>query len=232
MGPDNHAALKLADRKPFGRGGKRDCYVHPAHPDRCVKVNRADRRPEDLLQQLPPWKRWRKTVRDVDENHQDWKTLAGLGATVEERVWRHVPRLHGWVETDLGRGLVVDLVRDADGLISRSFLAYIWENGFDDAACRAVDELVGFWEEGAIPSRSLGLHNMAARRDADGSLRLVVVDGLGSTEFFPLSFLLSSYARRRARRRAEAIRDDVRALLARKRRGVGPGPFGFLLTRT
>ncbi len=232
MGDNHEPELKLADRKPFGRGGKRDCYVHPEHPGRCVKVNRADRRPEDLLKQLPPWKRWRKTVGDMDENHQDWKTLAGLGKIGDPRLWRHVPRLHGWVATDLGRGLVVDLVRDADGLISRSFLAYVWENGFDDAACRAVDELVGFWQDGAIPSRSLGLHNMAARREADGSLCLVVIDGLGSTEFFPLSFLISSYARRRARRRAEAIRDDVTALLERKSRGAGPGPYGFLLTRT
>jgi PhoP regulatory network protein YrbL len=223
--------LTLAGQKPFGRGGKRECFVVPGRPELCVKVHRADRLPVDLWRQLPLNKRWRKTVASQDESLQDWRTLMGLAARAGPDLWEHVPKCHGWIETDRGRGLVLDLVRDADGQIARSFLAHLWEHGFEPRAQAAVRALVTFWNEAAIPSRSLGLHNMTARLAADGSLRLLVIDGFGSTELIPISRLLPWYARRRAASRTAAIYRDIEILLARQKRGESPGDYGFLFSR-
>jgi hypothetical protein len=223
----NSQAWMLFAQEPFAKGGKRAVYVHPENPDLCVKVNLPDQLLKDLWKSLPMIRRIRKSVSDMNENCNDWKILHGLAQRNDDRVWQHVPRCHGWADTDMGPGLVVDLIRDADGLISRSLLAYLWECGYDDAVENAVNELVMFWNFMKIPSRSLGLHNIAASRLDGGRLRLVVIDGFGGTQWLTLSFLQS----RHARRRADGIRFDIRMLLDRKANNLDPGKYGFLLKR-
>jgi hypothetical protein len=223
--------LKLAGLEPFGRGRNRDCFVHPDHPDRCVKVLREERAPEIRHRQLPLWRRWRKSVHDFDESFRDYCTLKILESDNDPSIWRHLPRCFGWVETDRGRGLVIELIRDADGLISRSFLDYLWMHSYDDRAQAAVDELAQFWEVSVIPTRSLGLHNIAAQWRPDGTLRLVVIDGFGSTAFIPLPRWSKTIETKRMRRQILALRQDILATLTRKSRGEGRGEEGFLLSR-
>ncbi|MDP1708722.1 MAG: YrbL family protein [Gammaproteobacteria bacterium] len=106
--------LILAGLEPFARGGSRDCFVHPYHPDRCVKVARVERAPEILHRQSPWWRRWRKSVHDFDDSFRDYRTLKTLESDNDPAIWRHLPRCFGWVETDRGRGLVIELIRDAE----------------------------------------------------------------------------------------------------------------------
>jgi hypothetical protein len=126
----------LANSSPFARGGKRDCFVHPEFPDRCVKVHRLDALPENLHKNASWSRRMRKSVEAFDENISDFNVLSMFsgGALFN----KHVPLLYGWEMTDRGRGLVMELFRDSNGLISRSLREYIWEHGYDDIARAAV----------------------------------------------------------------------------------------------
>jgi hypothetical protein len=223
--------ITLSNAQPFARGGKRECFVHPVHTDRCVKLPRPDSLPADLKRNAPWLRSVRKSVDDYDENVSDWKVLDALHGAGDTSLWQHLPRFYGWEETDRGRGLVIELVRDADGLISRTLLDRLWETGYDANLQAAVAELAAFWEARTIPSRSLGLHNIVAQTKPDGGLRLLVIDGLGSTEFFPFSRLSRAYALRRSRGKIEGLRRDIAELMERKARNRDAGARGFLLSR-
>jgi PhoP regulatory network protein YrbL len=157
--------------------------------------------------------------------------LDELNKTNQAETWKHLPRFGGWIETDRGQGLMIELVRDADHLISRSLLDYLWTTGHDERVREAVASFGDYWQSNTIPSRSLGLHNIAAQLQADGAMRLVLIDGLGSTEAIPLSKLSRTYGLHRARKKVTALREDIGALMIRKQKGLDPGPYGFLLSR-
>lgn len=221
----------LKDIQPFARGGKRECFVHPEHRDRCVKTSRPDFLPADLKRNAPWLRSIRKSVDSFDESATDWKVLNALAKSGDKDVWNHIPKFYGWSQTDRGRGLVIELLRDEDGLISRTLLDVLWERGYDSALRRAVDELAAFWEVRTIPSRSLGLHNIVAQLQPGGRIRLVVIDGLGNTVFFSFSRWIRAYALRRARSKVDGLRQDIETLLEQRMTRTDPGFRGFLLSR-
>ncbi len=223
--------LKLSGLTPFGSGGKRDCFVHPEVKGLCVKVARVGREPDSLYRKAPWLRRWRKGVHGFDENHQDYQALQALESLGDPSVWNHLPRCFGWIDADRGRGLVIELLRDADGLISRSFLDYLWTEGYDERAQTAVEEFAEFWQSHAIPSRSLLLDNIVAQVRGNGTMRLVLIDGLGDNEFIPLPRWWRRYALIRSHRRVVRLRGAIAILPERKRKGDGPGPLGFLRSR-
>lgn len=173
----------------------------------------------------------RKSVDAFDENVSDWTVLNSLKTPGDEAIWAHIPEFFGWEETDRGRGLVIELLRDQDGLISRTLLDWLWEHGYDERTQAAVTELAAYWEARMIPSRSLGLHNIVVQIMAEDKLRLVVIDGLGSTEFVPFSKWSRAYALRRSKSKIAGLRLDIEDLITRKKRNQGPGSRGFLLSR-
>jgi hypothetical protein len=223
--------LVLTDREPFARGGGRDCYVHPHDPGLCVKVARPGRSPEERRRQVAWWKRWRKPAQKYDDSLRDFRLLKALEAAGDAAIWRHVPRCLGWVGTDRGRGLVTELVRDADGQISRNLLEYIWTQGYTPRVQAAVEEFARFWEARCIPARSLFLDNIAAQEQADGTLRLVVIDGLGSTVLIPWYTWHQRLGRLWARRKIHQLRRDIAALVAKRNAQAALGKETFLRTR-
>ncbi len=223
--------IQLTHTEPFAIGGRRECYVHPDDAGLCVKVHREEFLPSKLRQDAPWWRSLRKGENSFDENFADSTVLHALESENDPAIWDHVPRFHGWVETDRGRGLVIELLRDGDGLISRSLLDWIWMHGPCGELDRAIDELAEFWESRTIPSRSLGLHNIVMQERGPDDRRLVVIDGLGSTEFLPISKWSRSYALRRSRSKIARMRRDVAELLQRREKNQDPGRRGFLLKR-
>jgi hypothetical protein len=226
-----HSVLSLQGLEPFGRGGKRECYVHPDDPLRCVKVNRVGYEPATLWKRASWFRRWRKSEEQFDKNYRDWEVLDRLEAERDPAIWKHLPRCYGWVETDLGRGLMIELIRDPDGQISRSFKDYLWNSGYDERARKAVDEFAAYWDAFPIPTRTLVLYNFAAQIQPDNSLRLVFIDGMGDTEFLPLGRISQTLARWKSARKLRDMRQRIEDLLRQRERGDDPGKWGFLLSR-
>ncbi|MFP5409668.1 MAG: YrbL family protein [Gammaproteobacteria bacterium] len=218
--------LVLAGLEPFARGGGRDCFVHPRDPGLCVKVAREGRSPEERRRQMPWWKRWRKPAHKYDDSLRDYRTLKALESSGDAAIWQCLPRLHGWVETDRGRGLVTDLVRDADGSVSRSLLDYLRTHGHDERVQAAVDAFARFWETCPVPARSLFLDNIAAQVRDDGTLRLVVIDGLGNTVLIPWYTWSKALGLIWARRNIRFLRRDIAALFPGEAQAKAAGKPG------
>jgi PhoP regulatory network protein YrbL len=221
--------LLLSRLAPFAQGGNRLCFVHPDDPLRCVKV----RRPDFPLAALRKKKKFPKNLKPLssfDDNLEEHRVMRMLDKHVGPALYQHLSHCYGFEETDLGRGLASELIRDASGRISYSLKQYLWEFGPTDSFEKALGEFCAFWTRHAIPSRDLLLHNIVAQRDANGEVsRLVVIDGLGSPGFWPYRWLPGSARRARAARKTVDLRARMRRYLDEIHSGKIPGKLGRLL---
>lgn len=193
------SALRLSDHTPFARGGRRLCYVHPDDPSRCVKVLRTDndRFVKTGRTYVPSFLR-----NEYDNNEDERRALAAL----ERRLagsYTHLPRCYGYTDTDLGRGLILDLIRDDDGRISRS-VRQLMQEGVAPAELRpAYDEMALHFITHAVLTRAILDHNLAAQRTGE-RWRLTLIDGFGDSTLIPLRSLFPPARRAAARKRARS----------------------------
>lgn len=221
--------LVLKDLSPFARGGNRLCYMHPQFPDRCVKV----RRPDFSLEDRRRKKGFPKNLRPLssfDDSLEEFNVMRVMDRMFGDRLYQHVSRCYGFEDTDMGKGLVSDLICDDSQRISQTLKKMIWDNGITPDIERAVQEFADFWIGNGIPSRDLLLHNIVAQRAADGSIRrLVVIDGLGSASFVPMQFQPKTMRIAAARRKIVNMRERMQTLLGQRGAEKFPGFHGLLL---
>jgi len=166
--------IRLKNDQPFARGNKRACYFHPLQPDRCVKVLLPDQQPAMLRKQVSVWRRLRPKSA-FDENIQECRQLERLARKLGPECFRHLPVVDGIVDTDLGPGLVVELIRDADGSISLSGKEFTIKHGILPESWKAMEELLEFLMAHTIPIRDPFAHNLSFQRRSDGTIRAVVI---------------------------------------------------------
>ena len=192
--PDPVLALKGLE--PFGVGGRRLCFVHPLDPKKCVKVLRTDERRTVRHKKTIIPAHWR---REYDNNAHEKRILEDLEKRIGPAMADHLPRSYGMAATDLGPGLVLDLVRDHDGGISRSIRELI-TTGYDLSKLRASFDGFGrFLSEHLVLTRSLLDHNLVVEMRADGPGRIFLIDGFGDPAWLPLSSGFRRSAGRRSR---------------------------------
>lgn len=223
--------IAIENLKLFGKGGKRECYVHPEHTDRCIKVWQVGREPSVLRQQATLFKRLRKSVDAFDENFLDARTFSLLENREGKSVWEHVPRFYGVEETTRGPGVVFQVIRDYDNLVSRPILDRVWEEGNDEKFLAAIDEFVLFWERHTIPTRELMLYNVVCQEFAPDKFRLYFVDGFGEKNIFPMASFSKKMALKSSARKACRFRNKIKKLIQKKIDGGCPNPLGFLVSR-
>jgi hypothetical protein len=189
--------LRLRDRQPFGVGGRRLCFVHPRDSFKCVKVARPD---AEVIQGLKSKERFFRTKANYDNNLEELVELQRLDRRLGAALSCHLPRSYGMAATDMGPGLVLDLMRDADGGISRSIRELI-TIGLDLAELKPAFNTLGeFFIKHAIVTRQLLDHNVVARHEADGTWTLFLIDGLGDPSWIPVSRWLPQFAVAKIRR--------------------------------
>lgn len=220
--------IALASEAPFARGGNRLCFVHPDDPNRCIKVQRPDftleerRRRKGFPKNLKP-------LTSFDDNLQEFGEMQSLDRLYREPLYQHVSRCFGFVDTDMGPGLVSELIRDDCGNISHTLKEYIWEHGHDDNCRQAVTSFAEHWLQLAVPSRDLLLHNLVAQRAADGTIkRLVIIDGIGNPSWIPIWMWPRIFRVQKARRKLLNLQQRIQILLGQRGQDKFPGYHGRL----
>lgn len=94
--------IELTDELLIGQGASRKCYQHPHDPDKCIKV------PLDSA--------------GIHHNQHDLDAYLKLKGELGKFICCYEPQM---VETNLGPGLVSELLRDVDGEISESLFDYL-----------------------------------------------------------------------------------------------------------
>lgn len=192
--------LSLKGLEPFGVGGRRLCFVHPLDPKKCVKILRTDERRTVRHKKTIIPAHWR---REYDNNAHERRILEDLEKRIGPKIAQHLPRSYGMAETDLGPGLVLDLVRDHDGGISRSIRELI-TTGYDLSKLRrSFDEFGHFLSENLVLTRSLLDHNLVVEMRAEGPGPIFLIDGFGDPAFLPLSAWIPALGRAKVAKRIE-----------------------------
>ena len=208
--------IALKHSRPLFVGGTRYCFQHPEHRDRCIKVLRPDRTGEARKLLRRDIKRW-LPARFLDDQRKEIKAYSELLTQASERLWRYVPRYHGTVDTDMGIGIVTQLMRNTDGSWPVNLEA-ILPQGLDEPLAAGIEEFLLAVSELRILTRDLLAHNIIAVKEPAG-YRVMIVDGIGNSELIPLSSWFDGFAARKTARKIQRFRARSSALLPPGDRG-------------
>ena len=115
--------------------------------------------------------------------------------------WQHLPRFYGEVETNQGEGFIIEVIRDYDGEVSKTFAHYITENGVDFHKKEIEEFKDYFLRNRIIFNYGMMPKNILLRKRSKEKTELVLIDGLGDVSHFTLPNKIPYFARRRITRR-------------------------------
>ena len=191
--------LKLSNREPFAIGGTRRCYLHPEDDSLCVKVLRSDRTPQRRRDRATGLKRFR-SLDHWDDQLKEKLAYERLIKRHGPKVWNHVPQFFGVVDTDEGMGIVTKLFRNSDGSFPLNLDDQV-PLGIDAPLNAAIEQFKSWLRHELVLTRGLLPHNIIAVRDSATECRLVIVDGLGNSEWIPISDWFRPVARAKVERK-------------------------------
>ncbi|RBQ29852.1 YrbL family protein [Aliarcobacter vitoriensis] len=145
----------------IAKGGERDCYSNPLDFTKVIKVlhtynNENNRNQNDL-------------------DYRYFKFLEKLKVP-----FSHISKTYGYVDTNLGKGLVFDKVCDYNGKISMTFLDTIIKDKFTkEQEDLLVEDLRNYLFENNVLFIDIGLYNILCCEYEKCKYKLVIIDGLG-----------------------------------------------------
>jgi hypothetical protein len=113
------------------------------------------------------------------------------------------PSFFGNISTDKGQGAVFDLVRDADGSVSKT-LEYYLQTNVDEQLTQKIRDALRALRRDLLQQNiiTMMLHpkNMVIQKHNSG-VSCFIVDNIGSSEFLPLSIRFHFFGRRKIERK-------------------------------
>ena len=173
----------LKDEDFIAKGNERACYHHPEDENKTIKVTFENNN--------------RKKSKQSEKEIKYYKQLMKKGLTN----WKHLPEYFGEVKTTKGDGFVIELVKDYDGKISKSFAHYLKENGVESYQEELAVYKEYFLKYCIIFNYGMMPKNILLRKNSETDFDLVLIDGLGDVSHFTILNGLPAFARRRINRR-------------------------------
>lgn len=182
--------IVLSDKNPLSQGMERECYIHPADPGFVVK--------------LPLRSKGDKCQANEDE-------LRGYQLLKNDKVsLDFISHCHGYIATDIGKGLLCDCIRDDDGEVSKT----LWDIVIyqDDCDIEYITEIIKkfstFLNDHHVWIFDLNLKNIALKKYANGTYKPHIIDLKGraaSTEFIPVSRFIPYFSKTKLSRRSRQL---------------------------
>lgn len=214
-------SLDLAGLEPFARGGCRLIYPDPRDPRCCIKVPVGGGGEAAERRSAAGWLRWVHRRDYYDENHRQWREHRRYARRFRGSWPAHLAACHGFVRTAAGAGLVMERVANADGSAGLNLREHVRKHGYDRGVRAALKDLRRFLLAHRVLLRDATAENIVLSRRSDGSLCAVIIDGLGNSEFIPVSHWIAPLGIRKVRSRWRIILRNVRSISRSARRGEG-----------
>jgi len=176
--------LVLKEEDFVGKGNERVCYVHPSDQNKAVKFS---------FEQSQG--RSKQTTLEVNTYNQLIKK--------SHNDWTHLPEYFGKVQTNKGEAFVVELVRDFDGEVSKSFEYYLRRDGVAIYSKELETYKNYFLKYSIIFNYGMMPKNILLRKNSETDFSLVLIDGLGDVSKFTLLNGIKYFASARITRRWE-----------------------------
>ena len=198
--------INLSNRQPIAQGKQRFVFIHPDQPDLIIKVIRPDAADR-------AWGRWYKMRRCYGQYLSYMREIGEYVATHarEGSSPPFVQRIKGFVDTDMGLGLVLDAVRGEDGGLAPTLRAMLRNGTFDRAAERALEEFFQELMASDVIAADLNGGNVVYARVAENGSRFVMIDGLGQHNLIPIKRFSRTINRRGKFRRIGKLRRQIAA---------------------
>ncbi|WP_145925370.1 YrbL family protein [Bordetella sp. H567] len=192
--PLQDVVLVLTEK--IGSGNDREVWRHPLNRALGVKVAKPEQE---------------RAQNDIDLHYSAHLERLGVAGP-------HVPRVHGWVRTNRGRGLVVDLVQRADGTPCPTLSQAVRSGTITEMeAVGLIYEACEWLTRNGVILADYGLDNFLIRQSSvAGRAYLVFVDGLGTRHFdfkYWARCTFTPLEQWTARQKALAFRDKTLAML-------------------
>ena len=158
--------IQLNNSYLISKGSERSCYVHPSDSDICIKVTR----------KFGPrtHARNKREVKYAEKYNQSSPSL-----TV-------VPYYYGTIETNLGIGVLFQLVRDYDKSISIRLADHIAKNTIDSTLQYKIVDLYHTLLKASILVSDLHPGNLLLQKSSENDYKLVMIDGFGNSDFIKI----------------------------------------------
>ena len=187
----------------FAKGGNRRCYVSPINPKRCLKVLH-----ENLLDKLKENSVWYKRLgknAGLDDNlrERDAYNQRAISSPINSSVWNHLAKWYGMVETNLGPASETELILN-DGEIAETLETYLFREGLTPEIQEALKTFETWLRTHLVLTKNIIPHNVVIKKE-NGSLFLVIIDGLGCKSFIPLPKYSRFFARIYVERRIKLM---------------------------
>ena len=174
----------------FGRGTHRKCYVHPDDERLCIKIT-LDGGQRETAREI-------KYYRHLERRNISWDLL---------------PRFHGCIETNLGMGVIFEIIRDYDGGISETLESYLGSSSLTEedlvSLVRLLRSLRDYMMAQRIITRRLMAKNILYNKTDAGNARLVIIDNIGNTDLIPICSHISYFATRKIARKWQRFESDI-----------------------
>lgn len=175
--------LRLRDVEPVARGRMRLVFRHPLDASQLIKVIRPEAIEERWGAGQPWYKKRRRFRQYISYIRECEEYIAGCA--------RHhggVPfaqKITGFVETDLGLGLVVQAALDHEGNLAPTLAQLVFENRFDETIRAEFEIFTRRLIESDLIVADLKPANVVRAHSAELGHHFVMIDGLGISTIVP-----------------------------------------------
>lgn len=165
----NDSEILLSKSLFLGAGGEREVYVHPKDPTKVIKIIKLN---SDIFK-LPTKEAMRR-----NNNDTDWYYYGLIKNKLED--FNHITKLFGWVQTNMGRGLVSERIVNYDGSEPITFQdAIISQILSTELEVKLIKQLTEYLLNNKIIFADAYLTNVLLHKESKNDYKLVIIDGLG-----------------------------------------------------
>lgn len=185
--------LDLSNAVLIGKGTHKKCFVHPQDPSRCVKVAYNELGKRDL----------NREVKYLSAGYR------------RKHISTVLPRFYGTVQTSLGKGYVVDLLKNADGTACLSLKNWLENPALDGQLDPLIQQAMRLLKEKIREEQVLCLaiypENILFSKDNAGNYRPFLVNDLGNAARIPLAYWLEGVRLKSIEKRWQEFLERARA---------------------
>lgn len=143
----------------IGIGSERSCYIHPHDNTKVIKV-------------------FHNKKNKNDQNKLEYKYYQYLGK--KNISYKHITRCFGWIDTNMGRGLIFERVVNYDDTAPKQLTHYIKNKIFsNEREMELLLELKKYLLSNNILFMDVATLNILCKKIDKDKYRLIIIDGLG-----------------------------------------------------
>ena len=165
--------IELNDSYLVNKGTNRACYIHPHDAQKCIKITFSGN--------------FKETNREIKYYNFLKKRAVS---------WDMLALYYGNVDTNLGEGECVEIIKDYNGNISKDLDKYIFDGAIDKEIPNIVEllsKLKKYLYQEKIYVKDLNPINIVYKKFNETEGKLVIIDGLAHSNYIPFSMNIDSY---------------------------------------